>query len=141
MQVALIAHCKGNTVEHCLILSGTLGQESSRYQFGCVENAPYEFSRCSWFDGLTTNGTVSPRWRCAGNSRRRYVNDNTDTKRQKNRRADIYISIAVVEEEAAAPKKTEASPTAAEKKEEAPAAAKPDKPDAVQPADGGEKPN
>ncbi|MBX3722704.1 MAG: PD40 domain-containing protein [Turneriella sp.] len=77
----------------------------------------------------------------AGNSRRRYVNDNTETKRQKNRRADIYISIAVVEEEAAAPKKTEASPTAAEKKEEAPAAAKPDKPDAVQPADGGEKPN
>ncbi len=51
----------------------------------------------------------------AGKSRRRYVNDNSDAKRQKNRRSDIFITVAVVEEAPVvkpAEKKDEPAPVA-----------------------------
>ena len=55
---------------------------------------------------LVANGVSAKRIviRSAGKTRRRYTNDNTDVKRQKNRRADIFITVAILEEEAAAPK-------------------------------------
>lgn len=81
----------------------------------------------------------------AGNARRRYVNDNTETKRQKNRRADIYLTIAVVEEDAPAAKKEENPKPEVEKKDEAPVqkpeAAKEDKPSAEKPTGEGDKTN
>jgi peptidoglycan-associated lipoprotein len=57
--------------------------------------------------------------RSAGKSQRRFVDDNSETKRQKNRRADLYITVAVVVEDAAADVKPATKP-------DAPAAAKPE---------------
>lgn len=54
--------------------------------------------------------------RAAGNTSRRYINDNTAAKRQKNRRADIYITLAVAEEATA--DKPETTPPAAAKPDE-----------------------
>lgn len=74
----------------------------------------------------------------AGNARRRYVNDNTETKRQKNRRADLYITIAVVEEDngaAQAVKKDESAKPKTDKKEDSSA------PKPADAAAGGDKPN